>query len=106
VFESTGCAAVMLARGALGNPWLFEQVLGRRAGEPTREEVLDEWSWVLDRAAEHLGPERAARYLRKFHPWYIERLGEGRHVAAALQQADTIAEQRAVIAGLQPLLAA
>src|SRR3954465_15167527 len=30
VFEHTGCAAVMLARGALGNPWLFEQVLGAR----------------------------------------------------------------------------
>ena len=30
VFEHTGCAAVMLARGALGNPWLFAQVLGAR----------------------------------------------------------------------------
>ena len=106
VFESTGCAAVMLARGALGNPWLFAQVLGTRTAEPSREEVLDEWQWVLDRAAEHLGPDRAARYLRKFHPWYIERLGERKPIAAALQQADTIAAQRAVIAGLQPLIAA
>src|ERR671911_2728565 len=106
VFESTGCAAVMLARGALGNPWLFAQVLGTRDGEPTREEILAEWRWVLDRAAEHLGPDRAARYLRKFHPWYVDRLGEGKALQAALQQAETIAEQRAVIAGMQPLLAA
>jgi tRNA-dihydrouridine synthase B len=106
VFESTGCAAVMLARGALGNPWLFAQVLGTREEEPTREEILAEWRWVLDRAVEHLGPERAARYLRKFHPWYVERLGEGRALQAALQQAESIAEQRAVIGGLQPLLAA
>jgi tRNA-dihydrouridine synthase B len=61
---------------------------------------------VLDRAAEHLGPDRAARYLRKFHPWYVDRLGEGKALQAALQQADTIAEQRAVINGVQPLLAA
>jgi nifR3 family TIM-barrel protein len=106
VFESTGCAAVMLARGALGNPWLFAQVLGTHSGEPSREEVLEEWRWVVDRAVEHLGPERAARYLRKFHPWYVERLGQGKAVQAALQQANTIAEQRAVIAGLQPLIAA
>src|SRR5215207_5184713 len=33
VFEHTGCAAVMLARGALGNPWLFAQVLGARDEE-------------------------------------------------------------------------
>ena len=75
MFEHTGCAAVMLARGALGNPWLFAQVLGERDEEPSREEVLAEWAWVIDRAEEHLGPERAARYLRKFHPWYVERLG-------------------------------
>jgi tRNA-dihydrouridine synthase B len=106
VFESTGCAAVMLARGALGNPWLFAQVLGTRDDEPTREEIVAEWRWVLDRAVEHLGPDRAARYLRKFHPWYVERLGEGKALQAALQQADSIAEQRAVIGGLQPLLAA
>ena len=68
VFEYTGAAAIMLARGSLGNPWLFEQVLGTRDGAPTREEVLDEWSWVVDRAEEHIGARRAAHYLRKFHP--------------------------------------
>ena len=29
---------------------------------------------MIDRAEEHLGTERAERYLRKFYPWYIERL--------------------------------
>ena len=106
VFESTGCAAVMLARGALGNPWLFAQVLGTRSSEPSREEVLEEWRWVVDRAVEHLGPQRAARYLRKFHPWYVERLGADRTLQAALQRADSIDEQRAVIMALRPLLAA
>ena len=47
VFESTGCAAVMLARGALGNPWLFAQVLGTRGeradarGDPRRVALGD-----------------------------------------------------------------
>jgi len=48
VLEHTGAAAVMLARGSLGNPWLFEQVLGTRAGDPSREEVLEEWQWVVE----------------------------------------------------------
>src|SRR4051795_1898503 len=97
VFEYTGCAAVMLARGALGNPWLFAQVLGARTEEPTAEEVLAEWHWVIDRAEEHLGPDRAARYLRKFHPWYVERLGAPKSVQDALQRAESLAEQRAVL---------
>ena len=105
VFEHTGCAAVMLARGALGNPWLFAQVLGERTEEPDPEEVLAEWEWVLDRAEEHLGPDRAARYLRKFHPWYAERLAAPRTIQAALQQAPTLAEQRALVSGLTPLAA-
>jgi tRNA-dihydrouridine synthase B len=100
VFEYTGCEAVMLARGSLGNPWLFAQVLGTRDDEPAREEILAEWEWVLDRAEEHLGPERAARYLRKFHPWYVERLGAGHAVQDALQRAETLSEQRLVIADL------
>jgi len=106
VFEATGAAAVMLARGSLGNPWLFAEVLGLREGPPSREEVLAEWGWVMDRAEEHLGPVRAARYLRKFHPWYAERLGAGRHVQDALQRAEDLAQARSVIARLDPLLAA
>jgi tRNA-dihydrouridine synthase len=98
VFEHTGCEAVMLARGCLGNPWLFEQVLGVREDGPAVHEVLEEWGWVLDRAEEHLGAERAARYLRKFHPWYAERLDAPHAVQDALQRAPTLDEQRLVIA--------
>jgi tRNA-dihydrouridine synthase B len=99
-FEYTGAAAIMLARGSLGNPWLFEQVLGTRDEEPERDDVLAEWQWIVDRAEEHLGAERAARYLRKFHPWYAERLGEGAAVQDALQRAATLDEQRLIIARL------
>jgi tRNA-dihydrouridine synthase B len=100
VFEHTGCEAVMLARGSLGNPWLFQQVLGVREADPTPDEILDEWAWVLDRAEEHLGSERAARYLRKFHPWYVERLGGSHAVQDAMQRAATLDEQRMLLAEL------
>ena len=95
-FERTGAAAVALARGSLGNPWLFSQLLGLRDSEPTRQEVLDELDWVLDSAAEHLGAERAARYLRKFYPWYLERLdaGKDKPLQDGLQRAPTLDSAR------------
>jgi len=97
-FHSTGAAAVMLARGALGNPWLFEQLLGSRREGPSREEVLTELNWTIERAVEHLGEPRATRYLRKFYPWYVSRLELDRQTAkelqAALQVADTLSEAR------------
>jgi tRNA-dihydrouridine synthase B len=74
-YEQSNAAAVMVARGSLGNPWIFSQLTGRRSGGPRREEVEDELRWVLDRADEHWGAERAARNLRKLYPHYVERLG-------------------------------
>jgi nifR3 family TIM-barrel protein len=98
-FERTGAAAVLLARGSLGNPWLFEQLLGQRSEGPSREEILDELDWIIARAREHLGSERAGRYLRKFYPWYVERLGGPRTLQAELQRAPTLEAARALLAG-------
>jgi tRNA-dihydrouridine synthase len=75
----------MLARGALGNPWLFEQVLGIRSDGPTAGEVLAELDWVIECASEHMGVARAVRYLRRFYPWYLQRLGFERARERALQ---------------------
>lgn len=96
-YEHTGAAAVMLARGSLGNPWLFEQLLGLRSGDPDTDEILAEWRWILDRAEEHLGPERGGRYLRKFHPWYVERLDAGKDLHTQMQQTASVADARAAI---------
>jgi tRNA-dihydrouridine synthase len=102
-FHQTGAAAVMLARGSLGNPWLFEQVLGLRALAPAREEVVYELGWTIDRAVEHLGPERATRYLRKFYPWYVLRLNlekaHAKRLGEALQQAPSLEEVTHLLAG-------
>jgi tRNA-dihydrouridine synthase B len=97
-FEQTGAAAVALARGSLGNPWLFSQLLGERESEPTRSEILAELDWVIDRAVEHLGAERAARYLRKFYPWYVERLGGDRALQDSLQRVETLEAARDLLA--------
>jgi tRNA-dihydrouridine synthase B len=96
-FERTGAAGVALARGSLGNPWLFSELLGDSAGEPTRDEILAELDWVIDRAAEHLGAERATRYLRKFYPWYVERLEADKPLQDALQRADTLDAARQLL---------
>jgi tRNA-dihydrouridine synthase B len=95
-YERTGAAAVMLARGSLGNPWLFAELLGDR-GEPTPDEVRAELEWVMDRAVEHLGGPRAGRYLRQFYPWYVERLGADKAVRQALQQTSSIEAARAIL---------
>jgi nifR3 family TIM-barrel protein len=105
-YERTGAAAVMLARGSLGNPWLFGQVLGTRDEDPTRDEVLAELHWVMERAVEHLGADRAGRYLRKFYPWYLDRMDAPKAVQQAMQSTADVTEARAVLRDLNTLAAA
>jgi tRNA-dihydrouridine synthase B len=104
-YERTGAAAVMLARGSLGNPWLFASVLGTRDTDedPAPDEIRSELHWVMDRAVEHLGEPRAARYLRQFYPWYTSRMGASKTVQQALQQTSSLADARAVLAALGDL---
>ncbi len=100
-FDQTGAAGILLARGSLGNPWLFQELVGGRVEAPGRDEILAELDWVIERAGEHLGPERANRYLRKFYPWYIERLGGDAALQDALQRAPALHEARELL-GLVP----
>ncbi|MEA2443146.1 MAG: tRNA-dihydrouridine synthase [Thermoleophilales bacterium] len=99
-WEQTGVEAVMLARGSFGNPWRFERLLGLRHDDPTRLEIADELRWVIDRAEEHLGVERAGRYLRKFYPWYAEALALTKREQQPLVTAPTTADARAALAAL------
>ncbi len=99
-YEASGADAVMIARGSLGNPWIFEQLTGRRRVDPDRDEVIAELLWVMERAEEHLGTDRAARYLRKFYPWYLERLDAGKETAADFQQSESLAEARRLLRDL------
>ncbi len=105
-YEHTGAAAVMLARGALGNPWLFEEILEGHAFKPSEGDVVAELDWLMERTVEHLGAERAGRFLRKFYPWYVDRMGGGKSLQSALQQTDDVGAARAVLAARQPSIAA
>jgi tRNA-dihydrouridine synthase B len=99
-YEESGADAVMIARGSLGNPWVFEELTGRRNRPPDRAEVVAELLWTIDRAEEHLGAERANRYLRKFYPWYVERLGAGPELTDALHRSEDLGAARRLLSDL------
>ena len=100
-YRESHATAVMLARGALGNPWIFEELTGRRAGPPDRDEVVSELWWTIGRAEEHWGAERAARNLRKFYPWYLERIGIRGMEADSFQRTESLDQVREALAALR-----
>ena len=75
VLEQTGAAAVMVARGAQGNPWALREIAEGDSFQPTREEVAAELVVFIREAVRELGEQRAVGFLKKFYGWY---LGHGR----------------------------
>ena len=70
----TGCDAVMIARGAEGNPWLFSQVQAALAGEPELEKpTVDERIAMARRHAELLTHREGRNIvrMRKHAMWYM-----------------------------------
>ena len=62
-YRESGADAVMIARGALGNPWIFQELTGRRVAEPSDDEIVLELLWTMERAERAHGraPRRALR---------------------------------------------
>ena len=53
-----------------------------------------------------LGPDRAGRYLRKFYPWYLDRMDAPKALQQAMQSTGDVTEARALLDGLDALAAA
>jgi tRNA-dihydrouridine synthase B len=75
VLAHTGAAAVMVARGAQGNPWALREIVDDEAAYPSREEVAAELVLFIRETVRELGERRASGFLKKFYGWY---LGRGR----------------------------
>lgn len=74
MLDRTGCDGVMIARGALGNPWIFRQSLDLMAGrESTAASTAERLAVALKHLAlftEMAGERVAAREMRKHLGWY------------------------------------
>lgn len=113
VLAATGAAAVMVARGGAGNPWLVDALLAGRspAGgaarpadhpepRPPLDVVVEDLRVLLGRAAEDLGGERAARWSRKLLGWYLRPVGISAAVIESLRKLPDVAALDAALVAL------
>jgi tRNA-dihydrouridine synthase 3 len=71
--EESGCAAVMLARGALIKPWLFREIAERTTWQPTVEERLQLLLRFVGYLREHFGDDELGRTrAMRFLPWHLD----------------------------------
>lgn len=73
--EQTGCDGFMIARGAQGNPWIFQQILhyfktGEHLPKPEMEEVVEMILRHAKMMLEYKGAYTGIREIRKHAAWY------------------------------------
>ncbi len=86
VLATTGAAAVMVGRGAQGNPWALRDILDGGDLEPAREEVAAELILFVRETVRELGERRASGFLKKFYGWYLGQLGARKITRPLIQE--------------------
>jgi len=77
--QQSGCAAVMLARGVLIKPWLFEEIDKRRTWLPTAAERVAVYHRLAGYCKEHFGDDEKGRTkAMRFLPWLFDFFGRYR----------------------------
>jgi nifR3 family TIM-barrel protein len=88
--KSTGCAGIMIGRGALGNPWLFQQALSLLRGGPLVQPDVETRQRIAEnhavRLKEHVGLPTAIYMLRSVLMWYTKGLPESAQFRRSINQ--------------------
>ncbi|MCA1673618.1 MAG: tRNA dihydrouridine synthase DusB, partial [Actinobacteria bacterium] len=90
--EQTGCDGVVVGRGCLGRPWLFGELAAAFQAQPgmsapsppTLGQVAATLRQHAELLADHLGPDKGLRDLRKHISWYLHGFAVGGDVRRGL----------------------
>ncbi len=94
--QRSGADGVLLGRGALGNPWIFQRMetylkTGELLAEPTIAEKIDTVRKHAYSQVEHYG-ERGLVKLRKHLPWYFKGASEFKELRSRLVRIQNLVE--------------
>ena len=106
ILRYTGADAALVARGAFGNPWLFEQGSAAIEGKPIPplpplRERMEEALGCLRLAAELKGEKIAVLEARKQLCWYLRGVSHAGYYKQQIVAMNTLAEAEAIVRGIQ-----
>ena len=99
MMEETGCDFVMVARGAMGNPWIFRELNAALRGDeipvnPTVSEISDMMIRHLDALVELKDEYSAVREMRKFVAWYTKGIKGASRLRGKINTIETQADMK------------
>ncbi|MBI4846344.1 MAG: tRNA-dihydrouridine synthase [Candidatus Omnitrophica bacterium] len=106
MFDETGCDGVMVARGALGNPWIFQEIIAMLENHPipprpSVDVIAQTMRKHFNLCFELHGEKRSIYIFRKFYAWYTRGISGVKslrtkimHTASAKEMIEMIEEFR------------
>ena len=96
MLEYTGCDAVMIGRGALGNPWIFREIIqylkGEKVTDVTNKEKLEIMLKHIDLEVKEKGENVAIKEMRKHLAYYIKNLKNASKLRERINKIDSRTE--------------
>lgn len=94
MFDETGCDAILVARGGLGNPWIFKEISeflkhGRLIPRPRIKEITRIMKTHLNLYIDFFGEKPGIIEFRKFFIWYSRGIYKAKPLRAAIMKAET-----------------
>lgn len=101
IFEHTGCDAILLSRGTMGQPWLVEDIYRHLSGEtPLLRTALDSRDAFLEHL-EHIiayrEPHKASLDLRRIGCWFLRNIQGARHLRESINRSKSALEIRQLV---------
>ncbi len=104
MFDTTGCAAVMIGRGAVGNPWIFSRAKCLLTGQddPGEPQADQRFRLALEHTkmmVEEYGEKYGVIMLRRHFGWYTKGLAEASMLRRKLFACTSLDEVKTIFSG-------
>ena len=105
MLEETGCDGVLIARGAMGNPWIFREAValwskGEKIEPPSLEEKINMIRRHLHDVVELKGEHVGIREMRKHIAWYLKGVRNSAEIRGRVNTAKDAGEMLALLDAL------
>lgn len=101
MLSETGCDGIMIARGAMGNPWIFDELHaffdGREYVPPTIKETVNEAARHLDYMCQFKEEQFAVPEARKIMSYYIHDIRGASEARGKIHAATTASEMKEIL---------
>ena len=108
MLDETGCDGLLVARGALGNPWVFKEIKeflknGKIIKRPGVKEISSVMLEDLDASIDFWGSSHGVKRFRKFFAWYTKGVPSVRVLREKAFRANTKEEMLGLIRDFRKL---